>query len=176
MNIHRRLLTDKTDIARTINFRKMPVIKIDLADRKVLFDNDGYIVSQKVLIDAGYFKTGEPYYIRADIRAYSDEPYFRFHQGCTCLTNSFTYEDMEEILDYSNAPIVKADEDILVCIVHSGKREVYSPMIMHTAKKIDKHCAVPLEFEDYVVNADARIFLRCAGLDAYDRQAKYEEA
>lgn len=172
----RRLLTDRTDIARTINFRKMPIIKIDLADRRVMFDNDGYIVSQPVLIDAGYFDSGEPYYLRADIRAYSDEPYFRFHQGGICLKNSFTYEDMKEILDYANAPIVKADEDILVCVVDSEKRDVYSPMIMHTAKRIDKYCSVPLEFEDYVVNADARVFLRSAGLDAYDRQAKFEEA
>ena len=139
-------LTDRTEIASAINFRKYPVVTIDLAD----VDEYG-IKGAKVLIDNGFFKSGEPYYIKAKLRAYSDEKVLQFSQGAEVLSASFTYSDMEEILEYSNAPIIKADQDILICPINSAIREAYAPILLHTGKRIDAHCSTPLTLEKFEI-------------------------
>lgn len=138
-----RMLTERTEIAKAINRHEMPVIAIDLADA----DEYG-LKSQKVLIDNGKFRDGFPFYIHSEVRAYADEKYFKFSQGGTCIKASFGYSDMEEMLAYRNAPIVKADEDVIVVVIDSKKKLVYNPMILHTSKRIDPHCSTPLAFED----------------------------
>lgn len=37
----------------------------------------------------------------------------------SCLHADFTYSDMEKMLDYANVPVVKPDQEILVCLVDS---------------------------------------------------------
>lgn len=138
-----RTIKERTEIATTINFHKMPCIKIDLANA----DEYG-LVSEKVLIDNGKFRDGNPYYIHSEIRAYSDESKFKFSQGATGLSSSFGYSDIQEMLDYRNAPIVKADEDVLIVIIDSKTRTAYAPMVLHTSKRIDQFCSTPLTFED----------------------------
>lgn len=138
-----RILTERTEIAKAINGHTMPVITIDLADA----DHYG-LKSQKVLIDNGKFRDGFPYYIKCEVRAYADEKYFKFSQGGVCLKASFGYYDMEEMLAYRNAPIVKADEDVIIAIIDSKNKVAYKPIVLHTTKRIDANCTTPLEFED----------------------------
>lgn len=139
-------LTERTEIASAINFRKYPVIKIDIAKR-----NEYGIEGTKVLIDNGTFRSGEPYYIKATLTAYRDEKTLTFHAGATCLHASFTYSDMEEMLEYSNAPIVKADQDILICLINSETREAYAPVILHTGKEVSAFCTTPLTLEKFEI-------------------------
>lgn len=138
-----RKLTERTEIAKAINGHTMPVITLDLADA-----TEYGIRSQKVLIDNGKFRDGFPYYIKSEVVAYADEKHFSFSQGCTCLSASFGYSDMEEMLEYRNAPIVKADEDVIIAVIDSKKKLAYNPMILHTSKRIDENCSTPLTFED----------------------------
>ena len=139
-------LTDRTEIASSINFRKYPVVTIDLAE----IDDYG-IKGAKVLIDNGFFRSGEPYYIQATLRAYNDERALSFHQYARGLSARFTYSDMKEILDYSNAPIIKADQDILVCPINSSIGEAYAPILLHTGKHISAHCSTPLTLERFEI-------------------------
>ena len=125
-----KALRERTEIAEAINGHKMSVITIDLADA----DEYG-LKSEKVLIDNGTFKDGFPFYIHSEVRAYSDEGKFKFHQGGTCISSSFTYYDIKEMLEYRNAPIVKADEDVIIAIIDSRKNQAYAPIILHTSKK-----------------------------------------
>ena len=138
-----RVLTERTEIATAINGHKMPVITIDLADA----DEYG-LVSQKVLIDNGTFRDGFPYYIKSEVRAYSDRKDFLFDSAYVGLSASFGYSDMKEMLDYRNAPIVKPDEDVIIAIINSKTREAYAPIILHTDKRIDQFCSTPLTFTD----------------------------
>lgn len=152
-----RKLTERKEIARAINGHDMPVITIDLADA-----THYGLVSQKVLIDNGTFKDGFPYYIKCEVRAYADEKYFTFSQGATCLTASFGYHDVVEMLEYRNAPIVKADQDVILAIIDSKNKVAYNPMVLHTSKRIDAHCSTPLTFEDKDYSTEA--FLILAGV------------
>lgn len=139
-------LTERTEIATAINYRKYPVIKIDLAE----WDDYG-IKGAKVLIDNGCFKSGEPYYIRATIRAYTEERVLEFCQGATCLHAGFGYSDIRDMLDYANVPIVKADQEILICPINSNLRKAYAPIVLRTGKRIDANCTTPLTLEKYEI-------------------------
>ena len=138
-----RVLKERTEIAININGHKNPVITIDLADT-----DDYGLKSQKVLIDNGTFRDGFPYYIHSEVRAFSDEDKFKFKQYGTGISSSFTYYDMKEMLEYRNAPIIKADEDVIIAIIDTNRKEAYPPIVLHTSKHIDAHCSTPLTFVD----------------------------
>lgn len=152
-----RTLTERTEIATAINGHQMPVITVDLAD------SDEYgLVSQKVLIDNGTYNDGFPYYLRSEVRAYSDMRKLVFSHGAVGISASFTYYDMKEMLDYRNAPIIKPDEDVIVAFIDSRSKTAYSPVILRTDKRIDPNCTIPLVFAD---DFDTRPYLKLAGFE-----------
>ena len=153
-----RIITERTEIAKAINGHKMPVITIDLADA----DEYG-LKSQNVLIDNGTFDDGFPYYIKSEVRAYSDRKDFLFDSACVGLSASFGYSDIKEMLDYRNAPIVKPDEDVIIVVINSKTKEAYAPIVLHTDKRIDAHCSTPLTFIDK--DYDTRGWLKIAGVE-----------
>lgn len=130
-------LTERTQIAKAINFGKYPVIKIDLADK----DEYG-VKGTKVNIDFG----GE-YFIHATIRSYNDENYLTTTQGATTLKSSLNYGDYLEMIEYANAPVIKANQEIVIALIDSEKKEVYAPAIIKTGERIDKFCSTPLALE-----------------------------
>lgn len=135
-------LTDRSEIAQAINFKKYPVITIDLSK------TDEYgIVGAPISIDNGFFRAGEPYFIHATLRAFKDEKVLTFTAEPEYLSASFSYSDMEHILTYSNAPVVKPDQDILVCLINSARQLAYNPIILHTGKAVSPHCCTPLTLE-----------------------------
>ena len=139
-------LTERTEIAKAINFGKYPVIRIDLAD------TDEYgIKGTKVRIDNGKFKSGEAYFINAEIRAYSDERVLTTSQGCSMLVDKLSYADYIEMTEYANAPIIKANQEIVIFLYNSETREVFAPTIIKTGERIDAHCSTPLKLEKFQV-------------------------
>jgi hypothetical protein len=141
-----KFLETRTEIAKAINFKQYPTIHIDVSKT-----DDYGIVGTHVLIDNGTFRTGEPYYVRATIRAFRDEGYLKFKSYGCCLHADFTYYDMEKILDYANVPVIKADQEILVCLLDSVKRLVYKPVVLKTGAQVDPHCQTPLTLEKFMV-------------------------
>lgn len=138
-----RTLNDRYEIAKEINIKRTTTVRIDLAD------SDCYgLKSQKITIDNGTFRDGTPYLVHAEIRAYCDEMRFTFSGFSACLSASFGYHDIEEIVEYANAPIVKPDSDVVLAIVDSKTRKAYKPIVLHTAKRVDPHCSTPLTFID----------------------------
>lgn len=141
-----KFLETRTEIAKAINFKQYPTIRIDVSKT-----DDYGIVGTYVLIDNGTFRTGEPYFVRATIRAFRDEGCLKFKSYGCCLSATFTYSDMERILDYANVPVIKANQEILVCLVDSVERLVYKPVILKTGERVDPHCQTPLGLEKFMV-------------------------
>ena len=139
-------LTERTEIAKAINFGKYPVVKIDLADK----DEYG-IKGTKVRIDNGTFKSGERYFVNAEIRAYSDEKVLTTSQGGTMLVDRLSYADYMEMTEYANAPIIKANQEIVVFLYNSATKDVYAPVIIKTGDRVDAHCSTPLKLERYEI-------------------------
>lgn len=138
-------LTERTDIAQAINFKKYPVLHIDLADR----DEYG-IKGCKCSIDNGKFSDGTPYYVRATCRAYNDERKLTFHSGGTYLSSSFSYFDMEEMLEYANAPVIRPGEPVVVVLTDSEKKVAYAPMVVELDSRVSPHCMNPLRFSETI--------------------------
>ncbi len=141
-------LTDRREIAKAINVERKTVVRIDLAEA----DEYG-IKSQKVVIDNGTFRDGTPYMVRAEIRAYADEMKFTFHGFGSCIHSDFGYYDVEEMVEYANAPVIKTDSDVVLVIVDSENKKAYAPVILHTGNRVDAHCSTPLTFVDEDNNA-----------------------
>ena len=137
-----KLLRDREEIARAINGRKMPVVEIDLSKA------DCYgIISEPVVINNGHFRDGFPYMIHAHVRCYRDEKRFTFSAGGVGISADFGYSDVEEMLEYRNAPVINTDEDVVLVIKNPKERYCWI-IIMHTADHITQHCSTPLAFTD----------------------------
>jgi len=148
-------LTDRTEIAKALNFGKYPVLTIDLAK----CDEYG-LKGSPCRIDFGQFRDGSKWYERAEIRVYKDERKLTFSGFCDCLSSSYSYHDFEEDMKFAIAPIVKPDSEIAVSVFDSNRREAYGVFIVETGN-INKHCSTPLTCKDadmtnYVIMAETR--------------------
>ena len=125
-----------------LNFRKYPVLSIDLANA----DEYG-LKGCKVRIEAGTMSNGLPRTIHAELRVFNDERKLTLQSGCTCLSDSFTYSDYMEMVENAQAPLIKADQDVVIAIFDSRNRTPYAPMLVHTGSHVNPHCITPLSFE-----------------------------
>ena len=155
------LIKGRQELAKAMNFGKYPVLTIDMAD-----SDDYGLKGCKVRIDAGTFSDGSPYWIRAELRVFSDECKLALCSYGTCLSNSFTYEDYKEMADYATAPIIKADQDVVVAIYDSKNRMPYAAILVRTGKSVSKFCSTPLTFE----NVDMSPYLWNAGIVPHKRE------
>ena len=133
---------NRTNVAKAVNFNEYPVLTIDLAD------TDEYgLVGCKCRIDNGSFRSGDKYFVKATLRAWKDEKILSLSGHNVCLHASYTYSDVAEMIEWANAPIIKADQDIAVVVHDSGKKEAYSVYIVHTGSRIDANCIEPMKIE-----------------------------
>lgn len=161
-----KFLTDRTEIARAINGRKMPVVTMDLSEA----DEYG-LKSEPVVIDNGTFRDGFPYMVHSKIRLYTDEKKFTFSSGCVGIHDSFGYTDVMDMLEYRNAPVIKADSDFILVIKNPADRECYIA-VMHTSNRVDPHCSTPLHIEDGDCMLN-RLFLQKAETYLTEKGEKY---
>lgn len=135
-------LTERTEIAKAINFGKYPVIKIDISDR-----DDYGIKGTKVRIDNGTFSSGEKYFVNAEIRAYDDDKHLTTTAFGSSLKKTISYGDYIEMVEYANAPIIKPNQEIVIFLYNSITKDIYTPMIIKTGNRVDANCVTPLELE-----------------------------
>lgn len=142
-------LKNRHSFASAVNFKKYPTVVIDTSER----DEYG-IVGAKVCIDNGFFGEGEPYYIKATLRSYDDAGILQFHARGSFLSNRWCYSDAIGILQYANVPIIKANQDILVCLINSKSKTVSWPVVLRTGNRVDPYCSTPLELERYEIGSE----------------------
>ena len=130
-----KTLNNRQEITTAINFHKYPIVKIDLAEK------DSYgVKGTKVNIDFG-----KDYYLHATIRMYDDEPSkFYVKQNGSMVSATCGYSDYMEMVEFANAPIIKANQEILLIIVDSSKKTMI-PVVVNTSEKVYPHCQNPLE-------------------------------
>ena len=136
-----RILKERTEIAKEINFGKYPVIKIDLSNR----DEYG-IRGVKVRFDIG-----KDYYLRGEIRTFNDTKCLVTNSRSVILKNGYSYNDFMEDVEYANTPIIKVNQEILICLYNSELKQVYEPTIIKTGEKFNPFCVEPLKLEKFEV-------------------------
>lgn len=141
-----KFLTDRTEIATAINFKRYPVVSIDRAK------TDEYgIIGAPVCIDNGFFSDGTPYFIDATLRAYKDDGRLKFTSHGFGIKSDFGYSDMVKMLKYANAPVVKPGQEILVCVIDSKEGLAWPPVLLKTGDRVAQFCTTPLTLEEYRV-------------------------
>ena len=138
-----KTLQERTQIAKAMNFGKYPVLTMDLAK---MDDNGGLyksLMGCKVRIDIG-----KDYYDIATICVFEDKHKLTTMSENVCLKAGFGYNDIVEMAENANAPIIKADQDVLLVITNSETKTAYAPVIIHTGKEINRFCSTPIHFED----------------------------
>lgn len=153
-----KLLTERKELAQAINFGRYPVLYIDLADT-----DDYGLKGCRVRIDAGTFRTGDPYIIDATLRVYNDEKKLTTFSSGSCLHADFTYHDYKEMVDNAVAPLIHPDEDVVVAVYDSKDRRCFAAMLVHTADHVSRGCTCPLAFEPVDMTPYLRIaeWTRC---------------
>jgi hypothetical protein len=150
-----KMLKDRLELATAINFGKYPVLRIDLAD------SDEYgLKGCKVRIYAGTFRTGEPHFIEAELRVFRDEKRLVLSAGGTILKSDFTYFDYVHMLDRAQAPLIHADEEVVIGIYDSRTKNAFAALLVRTGKSVRPFSADPMDFE----NVDMTPFLINAGI------------
>lgn len=150
-----KVLTERKEIAAAMNFGRYPVLRIDLADA----DEYG-LKGCRVRIDAGTFRTGDPYIIDAVLRVYRDEKKLTTHCSGAVLSDSFTYFDYVEMAENAMAPLIHPDEDVVIAIYNSRAQIALAALIVHTGARVNRQCSEPLEFEP----VDMTLYLHVAGI------------
>jgi len=140
-----KLLTDRQQIAQALNFNRYPVLRIDLSDT-----DDYGLKGCNVRIDAGTFRDGSPYIIKATLRAYSDEKRLTTSSAGAYLSADFSYYDYRDMAENAMAPLIHPDEDVAIAVYDSKTCRCFPVIIAHTAKHVSRGCTCPISFEPSV--------------------------
>lgn len=170
-----KLIKERTEIAVAINGREMPVVKIDLVEA-----DDYGLKSEPVVIDNGMFPKRAgfpemPYMIHAEIRVFNDARKFTFQGHGACISSSFGYYDVEEMLKYRNAPVIKAGSPVCIVIVNSETKTAYAPFVLHTTDHISEHCITPLSFKEDTKDM-GDLYLLMAQIHKENKEKEMQEA
>ena len=154
-----KMLKKREEIAMAMNFHKYPVLHIDLANA-----DDYGLKGCKVRIEAGTFRNGLPRTVDAELRVYRDEKKLTLVNYGTMICDSFGYSDYTKMIEQAQAPVVSANQDILIAIYDSRNKQAYAPIVVHTGDTVDPHCQTPLTIE----RVDMTPYLVAAGVPLID--------
>ena len=119
-----RYLTDRTDIAKAINLdENLVVLEIDVAN-EIILGGDMVCGYRGCLAK----KPRGQYYVRGKIEYFKDTKFLRFSENCVCLSNSFGYRDVKEMLEYRKAPMLTKGCRCLLVAYNSKTGQVLSPI------------------------------------------------
>ena len=141
-----KILTERTQMARAINFGKYPVLSIDLANTIEMFKGEvcGF---RGCPIRVPWDYQGETYYERCQLKYFKDTKKFYISNSGCCIKNSFGYSDIEEMTEYANAPILDKNQEFVLVIYNSKKRSYFNPIILKTSNYKDIHCSSVLSID-----------------------------
>lgn len=127
-----KTLNTKQEVAKAINFGEYPVLKLDLADKIELGGQVCGYNGCKVRIRI----PGKDYYRRAVLEYYIEDKKLVIREQSIMITNGMSYSELEEMVDYANAPIIEPNQEVVLVILNSKERIYYDPIIL----QINKNC------------------------------------
>ena len=149
-----KFLRERKEIAKAINIDHIPVITMDISNPM-----DGYpdCYEGSRLNIAYAYKSDRTLYCEVTARMYGDEfgnechdaPWFykRIHLSthCICLQDSFSVRDVDKMVEWSNARVVKPEDKVIVYF--RAENEAYL-RLMKVGKRIDPFCQTATMLED----------------------------
>ena len=148
-------LTDRKEIAKAINIDHIPVITMNI--RKCMDGYENCYEGSRINLEGAYKGKYADLLTHCTARMYGDEEgnqchdepwrYARIHltPRNACLSSSFSLHDVDEMVDWSNAPKAKAND--LVIVYFRAENEGYI-RLMKIGSRIDPHCTTATMLED----------------------------
>lgn len=128
-----KFLTERTEIAKAINFNKYPVLRINMENDEGYGSN--FAVGDKARVK--YNCNGKIYYYKCTIK-YSDGKYYLNGNG-SMIKSDFGYSDVMEMVDYSYSPIIESNQTVILVEDYPSIKKC-SVRYMKTDKRIYSNC------------------------------------
>jgi len=143
-----KYLTERTEIAKAMNFGKYPVLYIDRDDRK--YDRpdhpSDFCKGSKCRVD---WEHENPKYKNMSARCelnYCDGRY-SLMQGACCLHDSFGRQDVLEMVEWANTPMLRCGQTVIV-VEDFTKQKMCKVRVMKVSDRKDIHCSTVATLED----------------------------
>lgn len=138
-----KILTERTEIAKAMNFGKYPILRINMEDHAG-FDTTEYCVGEKVRVAYESRRYGEMY-TRGEI--YIEKGKVAISGNATCIHSDFGYSDVMEMAEWSNTPIVRAGQEVVVVHYYPSSK-ICIVRMMRVGDRVDPHCMTVAVLEE----------------------------
>jgi hypothetical protein len=120
-----KFLSERTQMAKAINFKNdYAILELDVANVIESCDEVAGYRGCKVRMDFG-----DEFYFTGKINYWKDTKKLTLSADSTCLHADFGYEDVKEMLENRNAPIIKNGQKAILVAYNSKTRKALSPMV-----------------------------------------------
>ena len=146
-----KYLTDRTEIAKAINFGKYPVLTLNRENQpyKDLYEDteySDYAVGCRVRVA---WDSKDPRYkgMTTHGKIYIEKGKIRISGEGACLSSIFGYTDVMEMAAEANTPIVHAGQTVVV-VEEFPSKKCCTVRLMKVSDRIDIHCTTVATLND----------------------------
>lgn len=145
------VLTERTEMAKAINFGKYPVLSIDLDNQPYKEDleragrKESYIVGCKCRVDWGRTDRFKGMSSRCTLVMENDV--YKLTSGGACLKASYGMSDFLEDIENASTPLVHKGETVAVAH-YSKELGVKFVRLMRVGDRIDPNCITVVTLEE----------------------------
>ena len=134
-----KIITNRQEIAKVLNFGKYPVLSIDLDKMERDYEQG----SKCRLLTK--FRNGEEFLLKCQLYMEGDK--VALSSTGSMLTSDFTVYDFIELSEYAQTPIIKGGDIVAVC-QYSRKTGLKVIELMKVSDRIDIHCIEVVRLEE----------------------------
>lgn len=135
-----KVLRERTEIAKAMNFKNdYTVIEMDVAN-EIKF-GDEVVGYRGCLVNQDF---GDEYYHKAQLNYFKDEKKLVISSTGACVSASFGFSDIKEMLEYRNAPVIKNGGKVIFVAYNSKTRQTLQPVVFEVSglKKFVTGCSI----------------------------------
>jgi len=137
-----KILTNRQEIAKAINFGKYPVLTLDIYNHGG-FDDSAYSIGCDVRVA---YNTSRHGVLHTNGHLFVENGKFAISGSGACIKSGFGLADVEKMAHWANTPVVKAD-DVVVVVMTSKEFGIYLVELMKVSKRVDPHCTTVVTLE-----------------------------
>ena len=138
-----KLLTERTEIAKAMNFGKYPVLTLNMEDHDG-FEDTTYCIGCNVRVA---FDTKNHGQLHTEGHIYLEGGKVCISNNAVCIHSDFGYSDVMEMVKWANTPMLHAGQEVVVVFDWPTEKGCVVRM-MRVGERIDPHCMTVTTLED----------------------------
>lgn len=144
-----KFITERTEIAKAMNFGKYPVVELNIG--KNYKDYENLFKGSEVIVDCPTRSHGVlPAYCELVFEKTEETPFpsrIDLMQGSSCLKASFGYSDVMEMLENANKPHLQAGQEVVV-VLNNPEAKACMVAMYKVSERVDLHCQTVATLEE----------------------------